>query len=208
MIAIIKGEIFDIEEDSFVILAGGVGYRVYTPLGAYETLPKIGDEIILHTHYYMRENDVSLFGFANKKELALFKLLINVNGVGAKTALVMLNTLSYDQLLQSMQTGSISNLVKIPGIGKKTAERILLEMKDKLSKLEPAQIFQKETASAEQNANSDFNFNDKSTAVTALVQLGYNASQAAQFVDKAAERLSDDAGIEQLLTAALQAALD
>lgn len=207
MIALIKGEIFAIEEDSFVILAGGVGYRVYTPLASYDTLPAVGDEIILHTHYHLRENDVSLFGFADKKELALFELLINVNGVGAKTALVMLNTLSYDQLLQSMQTGSITNLVKIPGIGKKTAERILLEMKDKLDKLAPAQVFQEEAA-APAESGKNFNFNDKSTAVTALVQLGYNAAQATKFVDKAAESLSDTATIEQLITAALQAAAE
>lgn len=208
MIALIKGEIFDIEEDSFVILAGGVGYRVYTPLAAYETLPAVGDEIILHTHYHLRENDVSLFGFADKKELALFELLINVNGVGAKTALVMLNTLSYDQLLQSMQTGSISNLVKIPGIGKKTAERILLEMKDKLDKLVPAQVFQDDAAESAGAAGKNFDFNDKSTAVTALVQLGYNAAQATKYVDKAAESLEDTATIEQLITAALQVAAE
>lgn len=208
MIALIKGEIFDIEEDSFVILAGGVGYRVYTPLAAYETLPAVGDEIILHTHYHLRENDVSLFGFADKKELALFELLINVNGVGAKTALVMLNTLSYDQLLQSMQTGSISNLVKIPGIGKKTAERILLEMKDKLDKLVPAQVFQDDAAESAGAAGKNFDFNDKSMAVTALVQLGYNAAQATKYVDKAAESLEDTATIEQLITAALQVAAE
>lgn len=208
MIALIKGEIFDIEEDSFVILAGGVGYRVYTPLAAYETLPAVGDEIILHTHYHLRENDVSLFGFADKKELALFELLINVNGVGAKTALVMLNTLSYDQLLQSMQTGSISNLVKIPGIGKKTAERILLEMKDKLDKLVPAQVFQDDAAESAGAAGKNSDFNDKSTAVTALVQLGYNAAQATKYVDKAAESLEDTATIEQLITAALQVAAE
>lgn len=208
MIALIKGEIFDIEEDSFVILAGGVGYRVYTPLAAYETLPAVGDEIILHIHYHLRENDVSLFGFADKKELALFELLINVNGVGAKTALVMLNTLSYDQLLQSMQTGSITNLVKIPGIGKKTAERILLEMKDKLDKLAPAQVFQDEAAEPVGTTGKSFDFNDKSTAVTALVQLGYNAAQATKYVDKAAESLSDTATIEQLITSALQAAAE
>ena len=204
MIALIKGEVFEIGEDNFIILAGGVGYRVYTPINCYVALPEIGEEILLYTHYHLREDDASLYGFASKKELALFELLINVNGVGTKTALVMLNTMTYDQLLQSMQTGSINNLTKVPGIGKKTAERILLEMKDKIGKLEPAQVFAEENPAKE--VAQEYNFNDKSTAVTALVQLGYNNLQATKFVDEAAAVLAEDATIEQLITAALKIA--
>ena len=204
MIALIKGEVFEIGEDNIIILAGGVGYRVYTPLNIYDQLPKIGDEIILYTHYHLREDAALLYGFENKKELALFELLININGVGTKTALIMMNTLSYDMLLQSMQTGSINNLTKVPGIGKKTAERILLEMKDKIGKLEPSEILKEPADIAESNKN--FDFNDKSTAVTALVQLGYSAALATKYVDMAAASLTENSTIEQLITAALQTA--
>ena len=204
MIALIKGEVFEIEEDNIIILAGGVGYRVYTPLKIYNTLPKIGEEIILYTHYHLREDAALLYGFESKKELALFELLININGVGAKTALIMMNTLSYDRLLQSMRTGSIADLTKVPKIGKKTAERILLEMKDKIGNLEPVAAAAAEEITAENN--SAFDFNDKSTAVTALVQLGYSAALATKYVDTAAAALAEDAAIEQLITAALQAA--
>ena len=206
MIALIKGEIFEMSEDNFIILTGGVGYRVYTPVKNYETLPNIGDEITLYTHYHLREDAALLYGFVSKKELALFELLIGVNGVGTKSALIMMNTLTYDTLLQSMQTGSTTNLTKVPGIGKKTAERILLELKDKIGKLEPAQVFVEDEAI--KSSVSNFDFNDKSTAVTALVQLGYNASQATKFVDVAASGLPENATIEQLITAALRVAAE
>ncbi|MGI5824926.1 MAG: Holliday junction branch migration protein RuvA [Bacillota bacterium] len=204
MIALIKGEVFEIADDNLIILASGVGYRVYTPISSYEALPQIGEDITLYTHYHVREDAALLFGFETKKQLALFELLINVNGVGTKTALIMLNTLSYDQLLQSMKTGSVNNLVKVPGIGKKTAERILLEMKDKIGKLEPAQVFKEENSVPDPGKSSDFN--DKSTAVTALVQLGYSAALATNFVDRAAEALPQNTTIEQLITAALRIA--
>ncbi len=204
MIALIKGEILDVDVDSFIILAGGIGYRVYTPLNRYATLPQPGSEVTLYTHYYSREDSVLLFGFKNKKELALFELLINVNGVGRKTALLMLNTFSYDQLLQSMRTGSVSQLIKIPGIGKKTAERILLEMKDKLGALEPPQ---EESVPAKISAKeSSAGFHDKNLAVAALVQLGYSAVLAEKYVDEAATKFSGSVSIEQLITAALQEA--
>lgn len=205
MIALIKGEVFEINEDNLIIFAGGLGYKVYTPLSSYDVLPKIGEELTLFTHYHVREDAALLYGFQTKKELALFELLINVNGVGTKTALIMLNTLTYDQLLQSMQTGSVNNLIKIPGIGKKTAERILLEMKDKIGRLEPAEIFsdnEKTTQLAAVNIQSP----DKNTAVNALIQLGYSSALAVKFVEKALEDLNDNFTIEQLITGALRVA--
>lgn len=202
MIALIKGEIFEINDDNLIVLAGGIGYRVYTPVKSYNSLPNIGDEIVLYTHYHLREDAALLYGFISKKELALFKLLIGVNGVGTKSALIMMNTLSYDNLLQSMQMGSTADLIKVPGIGKKIAERIILELKDKIVK----SGFVRSLPENKSVSDIDFGFNDKSTAVTALVQLGYNASQATKFVESALADFSEKATIEQLITAALKVA--
>lgn len=204
MIALIRGEIFDVDTDSFIILTGGIGYRVYTPLNRYAVLPQPGDEVTLYTHYYLREDSALLFGFESQKELTLFELLININGVGRKTALLMLNAFSYDQLLQSMRTGSVNQLTKIPGIGKKTAERILLEMKDKLDALEPPQ--EKTAVEEPSEGETVTGFHDKNLAVTALAQLGYSVVLAEKYVDRAVAEFSEPVTIEQLITAALQVA--
>ena len=207
MIAVIQGEIFEVQEDSFIIMVNGVGYQVFSPVANLQPVPAVGETILLYTHYYLREDACMLFGFMNRKELKLFQMLLSVNGIGAKTALVMLNTLSYQEIIQGIQFGNTLLLTKIPGIGKKTAERVLLEMKDKVAKLEPEPMAAIPAgALTQQGTSNSIQDNIKNTAVTALVQLGYSGTLATRYVVSAMEESPADAPLETIITTALRLA--
>ena len=205
MIAYLQGEVLETAEDSLVLLAGGVGYRVYVPLSLFAAVPAPGENISLYTYLQIntqpRAEALALFGFPAKRELALFELLLGVSSVGAKTALAALNSLGYGGIVSAVQSGSAAALTAIPGVGKKSAERILLELKDKIQKLEPAYI-----APAAAPAANDLAGNLRRTAALALTQLGYTQAAAQQYVDLAAQNMPEDAALEELITAALQTA--
>ena len=205
MIAYIQGEVLDTAEDSLVLLAGGIGYRVYAPVKLFAAPPVPGDEIALHTYLQIntqpRAEALALFGFPGKQELALFELLLGVSSIGAKTALAALNSLGYDGIVGAVQTGNSQTLTAIPGVGKKSAERILLELKDKIMKLEPSYL-----VSDAPPATNDLAANLRRTAALALTQLGYTQAEAQELVDKAAQGLPDDTALEDMITAALQLA--
>lgn len=207
MIAIIKGELVEIEADSVILMTGGIGYQIYAPVSARQGQLAIGQEIMLYTHLYLREDVCMLFGFFSKKELALFQLLLAVNGIGAKTALAMLNTLSYAELIQGIQFGNALLLTKIPGIGKKTAERILLELKDKIIKLKPEPTAVSQSASANTAGGWQQPLDSiQSTAIAALTQLGYSGTQATKFVTAALALPESPQTLEATITAALKIA--
>lgn len=206
MIAYLTGTVIDVAEDSIVLLCGGVGYLVFVPLNRLADLPAVGDDLALYTYMQLTNQPgtqgISLFGFVEKRELKLFNLLTGVSSIGAKTALAALNSLSYAELVGAVQMGNVQTLMRIPGVGKKSAERILLELKDKIMKLEPEYA----PAAAVTPAVNNLADNLRKTAAMALTQLGYAQNTAAGYVDAVCADMPDDAALEDIITAALQLA--
>ena len=135
MIAHIKGVLTETDLHSVIIDVNGLGYQVHIPLSTYDRLPRVGAEIALRTHMIMREDDVSLYGFHTEEERKLFRLLLNVSGVGAKIALAALSALPPATFCQAVLDNNVKVVSSISGIGKKTAERLILELKDKVENL-------------------------------------------------------------------------
>jgi Holliday junction DNA helicase RuvA len=132
MIASLNGTIHRIGKDNLVVNVGGVGLRVFVPRTVLENVGGVGRSISLHTHLIVREQDLSLYGFESEDDLALFELLLGVNGVGPKVALAILSTLSPEMLKSAIMQEETVILQRVPGIGKKTAERIMFQLRDKL----------------------------------------------------------------------------
>ena len=206
MIAYLKGEVLEVAEDSVVLLCGGVGYLVYVPVSRLPQAPQPGEELALHTYLQLNNQPnaqgITLFGFAEKRELQLFNLLTGVSSIGAKTALAALNSIGYAELVGAVQMGNVQTLTRIPGVGKKSAERILLELKDKIMKLEPEYAPAAEIGAP----TNDLAGNLRRTAALALSQLGYPQGEAARYVDTVCADLPEDAALEDIITAALQLA--
>jgi len=133
MIASLKGTLQALGNDGAVIDVHGIGFRVYMPTSTMSTLGAIGDEVELHTHLHLREDNVTLYGFATPEELGLFQTLIGVSGLGPKLALAMLSAMSVEKLAMAIASGAADLLSEIPGIGRKTANRIILELKEKVA---------------------------------------------------------------------------
>lgn len=154
---------------------GGIGYEVFLPLNNFYHLPQIGKEIIVHTHFIIRENEQLLYGFLEEKQRALFRALIKVNGIGPKLALTILSGVEPDVLVHNILVGDVSNLVKLPGIGAKTAQRLVMEMRDKVADLK----FDTSLQQFEDASNSAVR-----DAVSALISLGYKPQEAQRAVGK------------------------
>lgn len=136
MIAYIKGTL-EMKFDNYVVIdVNGVGYKIFMGEKAIEELGNIGDTVKVHTHYHVREDDISLYGFVSNEELKMFELLLGVSGIGAKSALTMLSNITPSSFALAVITNNTSKLVKIPGVGVKSAARIILELKDKLKTME------------------------------------------------------------------------
>ena len=177
MIAYVKGKL-DTKTNTFVVIdVQGIGYRVFMPAKSIESLGEVGQEVKVYTYYYVREDNISLYGFSSNEELRMFELLISVSGVGAKSAITMLSEISPSSFALAVISDDISKLVKIPGVGKKTAARIILELKDKL-KTETAI-----EASEEVNVQieKDNNLNE---AIAALQVLGYTRKEIEKVFEK------------------------
>ena len=178
MFAYIKGSLEQKSNNYVVIDVGGIGYKIFMATKAIETLGEIGKVVKVHTHYYVREDNISLYGFNTNEELRMFELLLQVSGIGAKSAIAMLSEISPSSFALAVISDDISQLVKIPGIGKKTAARILLELKDKL-KTEEA------ITKTEEVKLSITNEEETSEAIAALQVLGYTKRE----IEKALENV-------------------
>lgn len=132
MIAYIKGELAEVEENALIIESGNIGYRVFISTQTLSELPAVGAQIKLHTYFNVREDAMQLYGFLTRDDLEVFQLLLNVNGIGPKAALGVLSGLSADDLRFAVLTDDAKAIAKAPGIGGKTAQKIILELKDKL----------------------------------------------------------------------------
>ncbi len=186
MIASVRGEIILIEEDSLVVEVNHLGYQVYAPLQRMVGQYQLNDEIFLYTHLIVREDQWTLFGFLTSDELTLFRLLLTVSGIGGKGALGVLNQMSPQQIVGAMATGDSRPFEKVTGIGKKTAQRIVLELKDKVAKLSISGT----EVSGEEMLTEPISDHD---AIEALCQLGYTKGEAKKAVVKI---LCDDPAID------------
>lgn len=178
MFAYIKGSLEQKSNNYVVIDVGGIGYKIFMATKAIETLGEIGKVVKVHTHYYVREDNISLYGFNTNEELRMFELLLQVSGIGAKSAIAMLSEISPSSFALAVISDDISQLVKIPGIGKKTAARIVLELKDKLKTEETI-------TKTEEVKLSITNEEETSEAIAALQVLGYTKRE----IEKALENV-------------------
>ena len=178
MFAYIKGSLEQKSNNYVVIDVGGIGYKIFMATKAIETLGEIGEIVKVHTHYYVREDNISLYGFNTNEELRMFELLLQVSGIGAKSAIAMLSEISPSSFALAVISDDISQLVKIPGIGKKTAARIVLELKDKLKTEESI-------TKTEGVKLSITNEEETSEAIAALQVLGYTKRE----IEKALENV-------------------
>lgn len=186
MIGLIRGQLIEKQPPEILIEAGGVGYEVQLPMTSFYQLPEVGQQATVYIHFVVREDAQLLFGFADKSERALFRELIKVNGVGPKLALTILSGMSAAQFIQCVSHDDYTGLVKLPGVGKKTAERLVVEMRDRLKKLAEQgdssthlPVMSNHSDGSTLVANSDV----KEDALSALVALGYKPAQAAKVVN-------------------------
>ncbi|MGN1270915.1 MAG: Holliday junction branch migration protein RuvA [Clostridia bacterium] len=177
MFAYIKGNLEQKSNNYVVIDVGGVGYKIFMATNSIEKLGEIGEIVKVYTHYYVREDNISLYGFNTNEELRMFELLLQVSGIGAKSAIAMLSEISPSSFALAIISDDISKLVKIPGIGKKTAARIVLELKDKL-KTEETITKNKEIKLSISNEE------ETSEAVAALQVLGYTKREIEKALEK------------------------
>ncbi len=195
MIDYIRGTLTDKELTYVAIETTGVGYAVSIPLSTYERLPEPGKEAKVYIHYYQREDDVKLYGFASKTDREIFRQLITVNSVGPKVAMSIMSGVSIENLVMYINAGDTTMLRKIPGIGAKTAERIVVELKGKLG------MYSSTSASAIKPVAPK---GRKEEAYAAMLSLGYNDKQVTKAMDRVAQEIDKDASIEEWIKKALQ----
>ncbi|WP_429150042.1 Holliday junction branch migration protein RuvA [Anaerotaenia torta] len=199
MIGYLKGELAEVKENYAVIEVGGIGYEVYLPSSAITELPSRGSAVKLYTYLHVREDAVSLFGFLTKDDLEMFKLLITVNGIGPKGALGILSGISADEIRFAVLAEDAKTIAKAPGIGNKTAGKLILELKDKF-KLETA--FEQRLINQEENREGSGIFGMREEAVQALTVLGYSAADALKIVNQV--EITEDMTSEELLKRCLK----
>lgn len=201
MIVTIEGILERATPLSAVIDVGGLGYLLNIPVTTASKLPGIGEKVKLHTHAVYREDSQSLYGFWSEEERDFFALLIEkVSGVGPKVGISMMSKLELSSLISAISNEDATLLAKTPGIGKKTAERVIIELKDKLATYRTSASPQTVgTASGDSARRQDH----REDAVLALIALGYKRADAAKSVDKALERVGENATTEALIKSAL-----
>ncbi|MDG1166091.1 MAG: Holliday junction branch migration protein RuvA [Porticoccaceae bacterium] len=194
MIGRLQGTVIDKQAPALLLDVQGVGYEVLVSLSTFFAVPNIGDSVTLHTHFVVRDDAQLLFGFSELAERALFRHLIKVNGVGPKMALAILSGMSAQEFAQCVHNNDVATLVKLPGVGKKTAERLVIEMRDRVGDIDatstgPISVTSKQPDIADE-------------AESALIALGYKPQDAAKMVSRAVSH--DNSSAEQLIRAALK----
>ncbi len=177
MIGRLRGKLVLKRAPQLMVDVGGVGYEVDAPMSTFYVLPELGDEVVLYTHMVVREDAQLLYGFATDAERGFFRELIKVNGVGAKMGLTILSGMSADAFAMCVREGDVASLVRLPGVGKKTAERLIVEMKDKMEAR--AENALPQTINALDEPPQANHIND---AISALIALGYKPQEAARMV--------------------------
>ena len=202
MLAFIRGQVEYKDEEAVVLENGGIGYRMRVPQHILQE-SRVGEEKMLHTHMYVREDEISLYGFASRRELETFETLISISGIGPKAALALLSTLTVEDLYYAVFSEDVKSITRTPGIGSNGAKRLIMELKDKLDMEEIASedFGSQEKRSGEEEASADHgsSLND---AAAALIALGYSGTEAWKAVR--AVPGGDGMDVEQLLKEALK----
>lgn len=198
MIGYIKGTLAEVEDEAVLIDNHGIGYRIRVPARVLESLPPAGGELKLYTFMHVREDGVSLSGFRSKDELEVFRLLLGVSGVGPKGALGILSVLSANDLRIAVHTQDAKAIAKAPGIGAKTAQRVIIDLKDRLHLEDVPDV----ASAAAEYAGEQMNSSVQQEAAEALTALGYGAAEAAAAVRKV--DVTDDMTVEECLRQSLK----
>lgn len=177
MYAYISGKIADKANNYVVIDNGGIGYKIFMSPSVIEKLPDTGENLKVYTYYYVREDNIALYGFLSNEELRMFELLLSVSGIGAKSAIQILSSITPSSFALAVISNDVSKIVKIPGIGNKTAGRIILELKDKLKT--------EQTINQNEKITKVIDLEEKDTeAITALQVLGYTRKEISKVLEK------------------------
>lgn len=200
MIAYIKGKVAEILEDRVILESGFMGYNLFMPMASAEAVLRRGDEVKLYTHLHVREDAMQLFGFLTKDDLHTFQLLLGVNGIGPKAALGILCGLTADELRFAVLSEDVKTISKAPGVGKKTAQKLILELKDKMDLQEAIDLKSQHVQEA-QGDMADLS-DARKEAVEALTALGYSGADALRAVKKV--EMTPGMDVETLLKAALK----
>lgn len=199
MISYIKGEIIYNDSDSLIVENNGIGYKIIVPAFSAQKLCSQKGEVIVYTYMSVREDGITLFGFSSVEERNLYEKLISVSGIGPKAAVSILGVLTPSQLITAIVSGDSAAIARAPGIGKKTAQRVILDLKDKIGNEEIAEVFEgSEAMEISQTAAAD---DDRSEAVEALIALGYSRSEAVRAVSRIYNEGMD---VQKILSAALR----
>ena len=201
MIGFLRGKVLEKQPPMLLLDVQGVGYEVNGPMSTFYNLPAIGEEASLYIHFVVREDAQLLYGFADKKERLLFRTLIKINGVGPKLALVILSGIESDAFVLCIEDGDINRLIKLPGIGKKTAERLVVEMRDKFKDWESSANALDNQGLISRNAQSGSQADYAQEAESALVALGYKPAEASRAI---AAVKSEGGSSEDLIRLALK----
>ncbi|CAM4100413.1 MULTISPECIES: Holliday junction branch migration protein RuvA [Shewanella] len=205
MIGRLRGLLVEKQAPEVLIETAGVGYEVQMPLTSFYELPELNQEAVIYTHFVVREDAQLLYGFMSKQERALFRLLIKTNGVGPKLALTILSGMTAAEFVKCVEHDDIATLVKLPGVGKKTAERLLVEMRDKLKSLMEASHGNEREFVLQSNYTPVPVVNTaEEDAISALLALGYKPAQASKAVSSVFEEGMDS---ETLIKASLKSML-
>ncbi|MDO5055460.1 MAG: Holliday junction branch migration protein RuvA [Pasteurella oralis] len=204
MIGHLTGRIVEKQPPEILLDVQGIGYELLLPMTSFYNLPEIGQQVALFTHLVVREDAHLLFGFSQKTDRTLFRELIKTNGVGPKLALAILSAMSVNEFAYAIEREELSKLVKIPGVGKKTAERLLVELKGKFKDIQQSHFFV-ESKHLPRLENENHQGEEPSNeAVSALIALGYKALEAEKMVKKVNK---PELSSEQLIREALKASL-
>ena len=200
MYSYIKGTLEEISEDQIVVENHGIGYNIRISARMLDVLPTRGEEIKIYTYLYVKEDAFSLFGFPSRDELEMFKLLINVSGIGPKGGLAVLSVLSANDLRYAIVAEDVKTISKAPGVGSKTAKRLIIELKDKIDLEEVIENGFEQVEAA--NPVSGSNNRIRKEAADALVALGYSATEASKVLS--CIEITEDSDVERVLKAALK----
>ncbi len=198
MYGYIKGEFVSARGENIIVENHGIGYKIYMPLMLQSRIGHIGDSVCVYTYYYVREDNISLFGFPSPEDQDMFELLLSVSGIGPKTAITIVEMLQPAELAMAVLSGDVKKLCTVKGLGKKSAERIVLELKDKLKGFDQGSITSSDEFSVPTSASDRSELAD---CVSALLVLGYPASEANRAANQAYE---EGLEAEQLIRKALR----
>ncbi|WP_227765824.1 Holliday junction branch migration protein RuvA [Zhaonella formicivorans] len=197
MIAFLRGKVVSLGQDNVIVEVNGVGYQVSVPANIVYQLPPAGEEVVLHTYFHIREDQVQLFGFTDASDKEIFELLLEVSGVGPKVALGILAAIEREKLVRAIMEEQLAVLTQLPGIGKKTAQRLILELKDKIAKSTSFDL--KERVPVNQTVSSSYG-----DALAALLSLGYSQKEIEPRLQAVLQNQRDEMSLDQLIKLVLK----